>query len=139
MTEEFIYEFISRHKYSVLSTVTAENFPESALVGFAVTRDLRIIFDTVTTSRKYQNLVNNPSIAFVIGWDHEEQTIQYEGTAKIPTEMELDELLKIYFEVFPDGIQRKETWKDIAYFYVEPKWIRYSDFRLPQIIEEKKF
>jgi uncharacterized pyridoxamine 5'-phosphate oxidase family protein len=113
--KEFIYKFISKYKYAVLSTVTRKNIPESALVGFAVTRDLRIIFDTVTTSRKYKNLLNNSSIAFVIGWDHE-QTIQYKGTAKIPTKRELDALLKVYFKVFPDGRQRKETWKDIAYF-----------------------
>lgn len=138
MTNEFIYEFISKHRYSVLSTVTINNFPESALVGIAVTRDLKIIFDTVTTSRKYQNLLINPSIAFVIGWDNE-QTIQYEGTARIPTETELDDLLKVYFKVFPDGKERKENWKDIAYFYVEPKWIRYADFNPPQQIEEKRF
>jgi hypothetical protein len=92
----------------------------------------------VTTSRKYQNLVINHSIAFGIGWD-DWQTVQYEGIAKIPTENELTELLEYYFKVFPDGIQRKENWKDIAYFYVEPKWIRYSDFNSPQKIEEKWF
>jgi hypothetical protein len=32
------------------------------------------------------------------------------------------------FGVFPDGKDRKENWKNIAYFCVEPKWIRYSDF-----------
>jgi general stress protein 26 len=64
MTEEFIYDFISKHMYAVLSTVTPNHFPESAVVGFAVTKDLKIIFDTVTTSRKYQNLLKNPAIAF---------------------------------------------------------------------------
>jgi len=138
MTTEFLYDFISQYKYAVLSSVTADNSPEAALVGIAVTPDLRIIFDTVTTSRKYQNLVKNPSIAFVIGWG-KEQTVQYEGTAKIPAEHELDNLLQTYFKVFPDGIERKETWKDIAYFYVEPRWIRYSDFNIPQKIEEIEF
>src|SRR5580692_8217890 len=112
MTTDFLYDYISKKRYSVLSTVTKNNIPESALVGFAVTRDLKLIFDTVTTSRKYQNLVINPSIAFVIGWD-DWQTVQYEGIAKIPTENELAELLEYYFKVFPDGIQRKENWKDI--------------------------
>ena len=138
MTTDFLYDFISKNRYSVLSTVTINNTPESALVGFAVTRDLKIIFDTVTTSRKYQNLVINPSVSFVIGWD-DWQTIQYEGIAKIPTENELAGLLEYYFKVFPDGILRKENWKYIAYFYAEPKWIRYSDFNSPQKIEEKTF
>lgn len=138
MTTAFLYNFISKHKHAVLSTVTTEKLPEAALVGFAITKDLKIIFDTVSTSRKYQNLLNNPSIAFVIGWDNE-QTVQYEGVAHVPATDELDELIQTYFSVFPDGRERKETWKDIAYFCVEPKWIRYSDFDIPERIEELNF
>jgi uncharacterized pyridoxamine 5'-phosphate oxidase family protein len=138
MTTEFLYDYISQFKYAVLSTVTTENRPEAALVGIAVTADLKIIFDTVTTSRKYQNLARNPSIAFVIGWGRE-QTVQYEGTVRSPNSDELDDLLKTYFKAFPDGIERRETWKDIAYFLVEPTWIRYSDFNVPQRIEERSF
>ena len=138
MTTEFLYDFISRHRYLVLSTVTLHNLPEAAIVGFAATEDLKIIFDTVTTSRKYQNLLNNPYIALVIGWDNY-QTLQYEGIAKIPTEDELDDLLEVYFKAFPDGKQRKDNWKDITYFCIHPKWIRYSDFNDPPMIEEKLF
>lgn len=138
MTTEFLYNFISQNKYAVLSTVTKDNLAEAALVGIAVTPELKIIFDTLSTSRKYLNLIKNPSIAFVIGW-HNEQTIQYEGNAKISTVKELDRLLETYFSVFPDGRERKENWKDIAYFCVEPKWIRYSDFSNPQKIEELTF
>jgi uncharacterized pyridoxamine 5'-phosphate oxidase family protein len=138
MTTQFLFDFIAKNKYAVLATVAPDNSPEAAVIGIAATKDLKIIFDTVSTSRKYQNLIKNPSIAFVIGWD-DEQTVQYEGIAKIPDTNELDGLLKIYFEVFPDGRERKENWKDIVYFYVEPKWIRYSDFRTPLKIEEKTF
>ena len=102
METEFLYNFISKNKYAVLSTVTKDNLPEAALVGIAVTTGLQIIFDTVSASRKYQNLIANPAIAFVMGWDNE-QTIQYEGAAIIPTTGELDKLLEIYFKVFPDG------------------------------------
>jgi uncharacterized pyridoxamine 5'-phosphate oxidase family protein len=134
MTTEFLYNFISKNKYAVLSTVTKDNLPEAALVGIAVTTELQIIFDTVSNSRKFENLIANPSIAFVIGWDNE-QTLQYEGKAKIPAAKELGKLLEIYFEVFPDGRERKENWKDIAYFFVKPKCIRYSDFNKQQIEE----
>jgi len=138
MTTEFLYNFILKHKFAVISTVTEDQHPESALIGFGVTRELTIIFDTVTTTRKYRNLIKNPSVAFVIGWDNE-QTIQYEGIARIPSENELNELLSVYFGAFPNGKDRKENWDDIAYFCVEPKWIRYSDFNLPQKIEENIF
>jgi uncharacterized pyridoxamine 5'-phosphate oxidase family protein len=60
MTKEFLYQFIAKNKYAVLSTVTPQQHPEAAVVGIAVTTELHLIFDTVNTSRKYQNLVKNP-------------------------------------------------------------------------------
>lgn len=136
MTKEFLYDYIRQYKYAVLSTVSKNNMPESAVVGFVVTPDLKLFFDTVSDSRKYKNLILNSNISFVIGWD-KDQTIQYEGIAKIPNHKELDHLLQTYFEVFPDGKDRKKNWKNISYFSVEPKWIRYSDFNktIPRIEE----
>lgn len=85
MTKEFLYDFISKHRLTVLATISENNMPEAALVGFAITPDLEIIFDTVKTSRKYKNLLKNPAISFVVGWDGE-QTVQYEGIARIPAD-----------------------------------------------------
>ena len=139
MTNEFLYNFIKQYQYAVLSTVSKDNAPESAVVGIIVTKDLQLFFDTLSDSRKYQNLLSNPKISFVIGWDNE-RTLQYEGIAKIPAINELETLQKIYFEVFPDGIDRKENVKNITYFSVEPKWVRFSDFNLnPPKIEERIF
>ncbi len=119
---------------AVIATVTEVGIPQSALVGFAITPNLEIIFDTVTTSRKHKNRMHNPAISLVIGWDNE-QTVQYEGAAKIPTGAELEKLLPYYFKAFPDGGERRETWKDLVYFCVQPKWIRYSDFNMNTIEE----
>lgn len=138
MTPSFLYEFIARHSLAVLATTSEEHVPEAAVVGIVVTPDLKIFFDTVSTSRKYKNLLQNPAIAFVIGWEGA-QTVQYEGIARIPSDEELEALLSLYFSIFPDGIERRETWKDLVYFVVEPKWIRYSDFELPGTIEEFRF
>ncbi|HWZ05127.1 MAG TPA: pyridoxamine 5'-phosphate oxidase family protein [Mucilaginibacter sp.] len=68
MTKEFLYNFIKQHTLAVISTSTRENTPEAALIGFAVSRELEIVFDTVKTSRKYKNLLQNPKVALVIGW-----------------------------------------------------------------------
>ncbi len=139
MTTEFLHNFISKHKFAVLSTVSEDNSAQAAAVGIVASNDLRIFFDTVTTSRKYKNLSSNSSIAFVIGWE-DGKTIQYEGIARIPNETELQEFLELYFSVFPDGIERNEQWKDITYFLVQPRWIRFSDFTAtPQHIEEITF
>jgi uncharacterized pyridoxamine 5'-phosphate oxidase family protein len=139
MTAEFLYNIIRNYKYAVMATISASGVPESACVGFVVTPDLHLIFDTISDSRKYVNLQVNPNIAFVIGC-HEEQTIQYEGIAKVSDIAELDKLLPLYFAAFPDGIERKEQLGNIVYFCVEPRWIRHSDFKTTTAqIEEIKF
>jgi general stress protein 26 len=139
MTKDFLYNFIQKHKYGVLSTVSADNCSQSAYIGIAVTPDLKIIFDTVSDSRKYANILVNPNVSLVIGWENE-QTVQYEGTAKIPDTNDLEKLLLTYFTVFPDGKTRRENWKNIVHFCVEPKWIRFSDFNeATQMIEEVEF
>jgi hypothetical protein len=40
---------------------------DAAMLGVAVTDRWELPFDTVTQSRKHQNLVKNPRVAFVIG------------------------------------------------------------------------
>lgn len=138
MKTEFLYNFISKYKFAVLSTVSSKGDPEAALVGFAVAPDLRLIFDTVSTSRKYKNLIQNGAIALVIGWE-DERTVQYEGRVRILEGHEFDNMLELYFQVFPDAKERKENWKDITYFIVVPDWVRYSEFTIPPLIEETDF
>jgi hypothetical protein len=66
--------------------------------------------------------------------------VQYEGIVKIPTGIELDNLLKIYFDSFPEGKYRNENWNEIAYILIEPTWIRYSDYsKITPQIEEIRF
>jgi len=85
-----------------------------------------------------QNLRRNPAIAFVIGGPGagEERTVQYEGVADEPAGPDLDRLKERYFVKFPDGRERQK-WPGIAYFRVEPRWVRFSDFTAvpPQIVE----
>ncbi len=95
MTKEFIYNFIKQHKLAVVSTLSIDNKPEAALVGFAISEDLEIVFDTVKTSRKYQNLLQNSAVAVVIGWDNE-TTVQYEGIATELTGPEADHYREKY-------------------------------------------
>ena len=129
MTRAELVAFIGRHRLGVLATVAAGG-PEAAVVGVAVTADLELVFDTLGSTRKAENLRRDPRIAFVIGWD-EEQTVQYEGIADEPTGQELERLKAVYFAAFPDGPSRL-AWPGITYFRVRPTWVRYSDFRAAQ-------
>src|SRR5208337_2556010 len=108
---------------------------QAAVLGVAVTDRWELLFDTVTQSRKHQNLVKNPRVAFVIGWEHE-RTVQYEGIAEIPTEAELPDVQAYYFDRFPDGPTR-QAWPGLVYWRVRPTWIRYSNLNVdPPIIQE---
>ena len=138
MTKEFIFNFIKQHILAIISTATANGNPEAALVGFAISHDLEIVFDTVKTSRKYKNLMKNPAVAVVIGWDNE-TTLQYEGIATELSGDEADHYKEIYFEVYPDGRERTKTWPDIVHFKITPNWIKYSNFNEPVMIEEMRF
>ena len=105
------------------------------MIRVAVTNRWELLFDTVTQSRKHQNLVKNPRIAFVIGGEHE-RSVQYEGIAEIPNEAELPDVQAYYFTRYPDGPTRL-TWPGLVYWRVRPTWIRYCDFNVnPPIIRE---
>jgi len=47
MTEAELQWFVAQSKLGVLSTLAGDGKPQSALVGFAVTPHLEIVFDTV--------------------------------------------------------------------------------------------
>jgi general stress protein 26 len=137
--KDIIYQFIAGQKLGVVSTVNPDSNPESAVVGIAISENLEIIFDTINSSRKCQNILHNANVAVVIGWD-EEITIQYEGVAEVlGDDSEADRLREIYYKNYPDGRDRAATWSGLVHMKVIPKWIRYSNFNEPVVIEEVTF
>lgn len=137
MTKPELFEFLSKRRLGVLSSIAADGTPQSALVGIAVTPELEIIFDTVKSSRKYRNLTANPAACFVIGWEGE-VTVQYEGVALEPVGAELERYREMYFKTWPDGRERL-SWAGIVHLVVRPTWLRYSDFDIrPPRIEEMR-
>ncbi|HEX4651751.1 MAG TPA: pyridoxamine 5'-phosphate oxidase family protein [Granulicella sp.] len=136
--QSFLHSFLVRYRYGVVSSLSSQGSPQSALVGIAVTPELEIVFDTIKSSRKYPNLVQRPACSVVVGWNGE-QTAQMDGTAFEPKDAELRRYQNIYFATWPDGPDRL-SWPGIAYFVVRPKWIRYSDYdQAPPQIEEITF
>jgi len=127
MTRAELLSFIRRHRYAVQASTAGDGAPQAAVVGIAVTDELELVFDTLGTTRKAQNLRRNPRIALVVGWD-EEQTVQLEGVADEPTGADLARVKRAYFDAFPDGPER-EQWPGITYVRVRLTWARYSDFR----------
>ncbi|MGZ3750543.1 MAG: pyridoxamine 5'-phosphate oxidase family protein [Mucilaginibacter sp.] len=137
--KDLVYQFIKQQALGVVATTNRANDPESALVGIAVSVNLEIIFDTVKTSRKYHNILHNHKVSLVVGWDNE-TTVQFEGEAAVlGDDVESDNLREVYFRAYPDGRERAETWPGLVHIKVRPKWLRYSNFNEPVLIEELVF
>ncbi len=126
---------MASQRLAVVSSTGPDGSPQSAVVGIAVTPELEIVFDTLTESRKCQNLFVRQACSLVIGWDRE-TTVQYEGLAEDHMKHEEGPWKDTYFRVWQDG-RKRLLWPGLVYFVVSPKWIRYSDFnkRPPEIIE----
>ncbi|MFF4231086.1 pyridoxamine 5'-phosphate oxidase family protein [Streptomyces sp. NPDC001820] len=132
--DELIW-FLRRYKLAVQASVAPDGAPQAAVVGFAVSDELEIVFDTVETTRKCLNLHADPRISLVVGWD-DAITAQIEGIADFPAGPELERIQQCYFAVYPDGRDRL-TWPGITHVRVRPTWVRYSDFTQdPPLIEE---
>lgn len=125
MTRAELVAFLRREHHWVEASVNAGGGPQAAVVGVAVSDDLELVFDTLSTSRKGQNLRRDPRIALVM-W-HGEVTVQIEGYADEPQGDDLARCKKVYFAQFPDGPSRS-TWPNITYVRVRPAWLRHTDF-----------
>jgi hypothetical protein len=112
--------------------------PQSALVGIATTAGLKIVFDTVKTSRKYPSLIRAARV-FRRALSNGEQTVQLEGTAFEPQGSALEHYRQMYFAVWPDGRDRL-AWPGIVHLVVQPQWIRAVDYdQSPPLLEEIHF
>jgi len=127
MTRPELIAFIRRHRLAVVASTAPAGAPQAAVVGMAVTDELELVFDTLGTTRKAQNLRRDGRAAVVMGWD-DEQTVQLEGLADEPAGETLERLKRSYFLAFPDGPTRL-SWPGITYFRIRPTWARCSDFR----------
>lgn len=108
-----------------ISSVDSAGQPQAALVGFGETDKFQLIFGTSNGSRKYSNLIKNPNVAVVIGWDGP-RTVQYEGTARELTGAETAKYADGYYAKNPSARKYKDL-ADQSYFLVDPKWLRYTD------------
>lgn len=141
MTRSEVLAFMRRHSLAVQASVSPAAGPQAAVVGFVVTDDFEIVFDTLATTRKVANLRRNTQCALVIGGmvDGEECTVQFEGITDEPVGADLDRLKELYFVRFPDA-RGRQRWPGLTYIRVRPRWLRVSDFsQSPPAITEFTF
>jgi uncharacterized protein YhbP (UPF0306 family) len=138
MSPRALLDFLRSHRLAVEASVSPTGAAQAAVVGFAISDEFEIVFDTLESTRKAQNLRRNPKIALVIGGatDGEERTVQYEGITDEPSGAELEQLKQVYYAAYPDGPSRL-SWPGLIYVRVRPTWLRYSDYTIdpPAIVE----
>jgi PPOX class probable F420-dependent enzyme len=127
MTRDELLVFLRRYRIAVEATAGRDGTPQAAVVGIAVSDELELVFDTLTSTRKYANLRANPRVALVVGWD-DEATAQVDGVAHFPEGEALERARACYFSVYPDGRDRL-AWEGITHVVVRPERVRFSDFK----------
>lgn len=137
MEQSELLAYLRSQRLGVLGTLAPSGELQAALVGYAVTPGLQIVFDTLQTTRKYRNMMANPRVSFTVGntaGHGDERTAQYEGIAEELAGESLSRLQPIYFATWPDCIAHKQ-WPHITWIAIRPLWIRYSDFNIPMAQE----
>jgi PPOX class probable F420-dependent enzyme len=135
MNRSDLVAFVRERGLAVVATTGPQGEPQAALVGVACTDQAEIIFDTLTSSRKYRNIQSRPEVAVVIGWD-DEVTVQCQGAADILTSDDLTRCTADYFKQCPEGRDRAAD-PNIAHVRIRPRWVRFSDFRLESFSVEE--
>jgi nitroimidazol reductase NimA-like FMN-containing flavoprotein (pyridoxamine 5'-phosphate oxidase superfamily) len=137
MEQSELLAYLRSQRLGVLGTLAPAGEPQAALVGYAITPDFELLFDTLRTTRKYRNMMANPRVSFTVGntvGHGDERTAQYEGIAEELAGEQLTHLQPLYFAVWPDCVAHKQ-WPHITWFVIRPRWIRYSDFNIPMTQE----
>lgn len=126
--KKIVLDFIMKNKLGVISTISAEGNPESAVMIISQKNNLELIFQTPNNYRKYANLKKNPKVAIAFGFDLEEfTTVQYEGIAREAQKEEIDECRKIHVSKNAKSVEYAYLPQN-KYFIVSPKWVRYWNF-----------
>lgn len=138
--KEIVKKILYQHTLAVISTFDVKTKkPEAALIAFAETKDLEIIFQTQYATRKYVNLQKNKHVALVIGWDVKHHaTLQYEGVARELKSNELEQNRRLFLEKKKSPCTKEFLYHPKAKFFkIKPKWIAYSDYtkNVPKILE----
>lgn len=129
-----ITDFLNEFILGTISTVTPDNKPESAYVGFTHNNDLQLIVGTSNKTRKYQNLQQNANVAFVVASTKGE--VQYEGSASEISETEYDNLVASGVFTHLPGIQKYRNDPNQVYLLIKPTWLRFIQHGPEDVVEE---
>lgn len=126
-------QFLKSHTAGVLATVH-DGKPHASAVFYVADDHFNIYFLTLLSSRKFQALKGNPSVAFVIGSQDVPQTLQIEGTAmelthEDDTSAHMPDLMQAltsnpnYYAPITQ-LDRSQ----VVMVWIKPSWVRWGDY-----------
>ncbi len=123
-----VSSILTANVLGVVSTNSATGFPQAAVVAVSETDTLEIIFATFNDTRKFFNLLTDPRVAVVMGWNNDDKrTLQMEGRARLVEGPEVESIASIHCTKSA-GSRRFRDDPRQRYFVVTLSWLRYSDF-----------
>ncbi len=133
-TQQKILDFLNQHDDCVMATTNEQGQAEAAVVGYSANSQLELTVGTSKKTRKYQNILHEPHVAIVVGFNGE-ITVQYEGFARELGGEELRERQRLHFEKIP-SVEHFKNDPDQVYFSISPTWVRYTDYTQEPATEE---
>jgi len=118
-----IVDYLSKHPYLRLATVTGSGAPQVHTVGY-VSEDAIVYFVTDKNSRKAANIFKNHAVAYAVDENYKDvmaiQGVQMEGNASLLTmETEVIRILGLMAQKFP-GIENIPPNPDLVCFKIDP-------------------
>jgi general stress protein 26 len=131
-----LLRYVRLHTLAVVATSGPDGEPQSALVGVGCTDSLELVFDTLSTTRKHQNLMRDARIAVTFSGPGE-KTLQLEGLALTVSLAGVEDATyrEAYYRSWSSGRDRLE-WPGLVYWRISPRWARYSDYDRGPLIAE---
>lgn len=136
MTEELkskIREYLANHYYLNLATISSEGRPMAHTMAYVSECEI-VYLATNKNTRKVQNIMQNPKVAFTVDEDDPDwfsmQALQVEGRASIVAdEKELREVGEIMAAKFP-VIADLPPDPDTIMIKIEPEIVYYLDYSI---------
>lgn len=134
-------KFLRENRLGVLTTVSPENTPQSALVYYVFDENFRLFILTIKESQKIANISKNNKVSFVVANEVPPIEIQIEGSAGIVENADKETVLvNQYMEVanknpetfnWPPVIQLPST-RGFSFIEITITKFKYSDFSGPK-------
>lgn len=133
MSLKRVKEFMDENQTCVISSIR-DGRPQSATVGVSLDDNFNILIATKRSTRKAENIVNNPQVSIVVGFSGS-KTVQIEGIAEVFDSENNSDRVEYHFKKVP-GAKKHAKDDGQIYFLIKPSWLRYTDYTLDDPIFE---